>query len=82
LFAVAAAQSCDPDTGVCASDDATLASANVKAVPTVIGGQQGWAGPQTLMMLVGGLLVALLLAPPLVGRVLSRSPKPSSGARR
>ncbi|CAD5990675.1 substrate-binding domain-containing protein [Agreia sp. COWG] len=79
-----AAKSCDADTGVCASDDATLAGANVKAIPTVIGGQQGWAGPQTLMTLVGLLLVTLLLAPPLVGRILSRSSRPSrssSGAK-
>jgi phosphate transport system substrate-binding protein len=68
-------QKCDPDTGVCTSDTASLASANVKAVPTVIGGTQGWAGPQTLGIIVGALTAFLLLAPPILNRILARSRK-------
>ena len=65
---------CDPDTGVCATAEATLDStSSVQAIPTVLAGQNGWAGPQTLMALVGALLVALVLAPPLVTRLVSKS---------
>ena len=58
-------------TPVCARRRRDLASAQRQAIPTVIGGQQGWAGPQTLMVIVGGLFVALLiLRPPMTARVL------------
>ncbi|MCU1530273.1 MAG: hypothetical protein JWP75_4036 [Frondihabitans sp.] len=68
--ATAAAQACDPTTSTCSS--AQGAADVVNAVPTVLGGQSGWAGPQTLALVLGALTAAILLAPPLVSRALRR----------
>ncbi|SKA81333.1 phosphate ABC transporter substrate-binding protein, PhoT family [Agreia bicolorata] len=74
--AAASTKVCDSDTGVCVEGTAnTVAGGKVTPVSTVIPGQQGWAGPQTLMVLVGGLLALFLVAPALVSRVLSKAPR-------
>lgn len=75
--AAAAGMACDPETGACASPDALVAAAGglgaeqAFATPTVLAGTSGWSGPQWLMLLVGLLLVALIVAPALVWRALA-----------
>jgi phosphate transport system substrate-binding protein len=79
-----ASKTCDADTGICTGDDGTANASNVsnvKAVPTVIPGQEGWAGPQTLLIIVGGLLLTFLLGPPIVGVALGRGKKDAGGRR-
>jgi phosphate transport system substrate-binding protein len=71
-------QTCDADTGVC-TDATTASSANLKAVPTVITETTGWAGPQTLGVLCALLALLLLLAPPIVNRVLARGRRMKGG---
>ncbi|MFB2554205.1 substrate-binding domain-containing protein [Herbiconiux liangxiaofengii] len=75
--AAGSAPVCDADTGVCSgsvgsSTGSTVAGLAVTPVSTVLPGQQGWAGPQTLMLLAAGLGAALLLGPPLVSRLAGR----------
>lgn len=78
----AAPTDCDPDTGVCSTTDAPQSLGNVTPVSTVLPGQQGWAGPQTLMVIVGILIAVLLLAPPLASRAVRRATGRSGGGRR
>ena len=66
----AAPQACDPDTGICSDSASAQGVAKVTPVSAVIPGQLGWAGPQTLMVIVGLLVAMLLLAPPLASRLL------------
>ncbi|MBF4462742.1 MULTISPECIES: substrate-binding domain-containing protein [unclassified Rathayibacter] len=73
----AAVTACDADTGTCAgtSTAATTTAAGLAVTPvsTVLPGQQGWAGPQTLMVLAALFGALLLVGPPLVSRFLGRS---------
>jgi len=69
-------QVCDPDTGVCSNDDMTTASGNVHPVSTVVAGQNGWGGPQTLMVLVALGAAALIIGPPVVSSVLGARRRP------
>ncbi|WP_025157763.1 substrate-binding domain-containing protein [Leifsonia aquatica] len=65
-------QQCDPDTGECGSGFVAFGSAaNVKAVPMTLTGNDGWAGPQTLMVVVILLVLLLLIGPPIVSHVVS-----------
>ena len=81
--ATAATEVCDPDTGVCTSSGGqdTAGLGNVQAVPTVLATQQGWAGPQTLIVLACLLFGALVLAPPIVTRMVNRGSGASGGRR-
>ncbi|HEY4753216.1 MAG TPA: substrate-binding domain-containing protein, partial [Candidatus Limnocylindrales bacterium] len=75
-----AAAACDADTGVCAggTGDGTTGTngsvqeaSNVQAVPTTIAGDVGWTTTQTLGLLAALLVVLVLLAPPILDRMLS-----------
>jgi phosphate transport system substrate-binding protein len=68
---------CDTDASDCstnvqASGGQADGIGKVVPVSTVLPGQYGWAPPQTLMILGGLLVLALLIAPPLIGRALKR----------
>lgn len=75
------AKTCDPDTGACTDASTVVAAGAAKAVPLVVSADNGWAGPQTLMVLAGLLTFAFLLAPPVVSRLLARA-RASAGRRR
>ncbi|MFG6402518.1 phosphate ABC transporter substrate-binding protein PstS [Microbacterium sp. P04] len=74
--AAAAGAVCDPDTGVCATGEVEAAGGSVTPVSTVVAGQYGWAGPQTLMVIVAVALLALLLAPPVTTAMTRRRREP------
>lgn len=64
---------CDPDTGVCTTTNAsTTALGNASAVAAVIPGHLGWTNAQTMMVIAGGLVLAIVLAPPVVARAAGR----------
>lgn len=68
-------QVCDPDTGECVSTGGGVRTASYGAasqVPTVLPGTEGWARPQTLMVIVGALMLILVFGPAAVGRVTGR----------
>ena len=75
------AQTCDPDTGICSNSTSAKGVGNISPVSAVIPGQLGWAGPQTLMVIVGLLIATLLLAPPLASRLLSGAARRARGKR-
>ncbi len=67
---------CDPDTGVCSS--ASGSSSGNKATTELAGatttnlaGSNGWGSAQTLALVIGGLLLALVFVPALLWRNLS-----------
>lgn len=70
-------QDCDPDTGVCAgaspSGSGNGAGGPLTAVPSNLTSTQGWGQPQTLLVIIGLLVVLLVLAPPLTARMVGRS---------
>ncbi len=66
--------SCDADTGACTAG-AAVASAGtgtqlLTPVSTTIAGSNGWGQTQMLLVVIGGLLLVLVLAPPLLAREL------------
>lgn len=70
------AAGCDADTGAC-TDGAVVAAAGtgtqlLTPVSTTIPGGNGWGQAQTLLVVVGGLLLVLVLAPPLLARELEK----------
>jgi phosphate transport system substrate-binding protein len=77
------AQVCDPDTGVCTSSGGSGGAinaqnaANISAAATVIAGQNGWAGAQSLLVIIGLLILTGLFAPAAIARVVK-----GSGGRR
>jgi phosphate transport system substrate-binding protein len=75
----AAKSACDANTGICTDGGASAVGGNVKTVSTVIASTNGWAGPQSLMIIAGLLLVAVLLGPPLVNRMLNNSRRQGGG---
>lgn len=77
-------QVCDPDTGVCtggATGTDVVTASNVSAVPAVIAGQSGWAGPQTLLVLIGLALLVGLFVPAVVARGMATR-RADAGRRR
>jgi phosphate transport system substrate-binding protein len=79
-----AAQSCDPDTGVCAGADGTVTTAAGGAVPpttaTVLAGQSVWGSAQAALVICLVAAALLILLPPLAARSLDRR-RGSSGGR-
>ena len=72
---------CNPDTGSCGG---TASAASVpgeaqgfaaSAADATLPAKQGWTSTQSLMVLVGLLLLAVILVPGLVARHLGRTPK-------
>ncbi|SDZ45183.1 substrate-binding domain-containing protein [Herbiconiux ginsengi] len=77
-----AAGSCDPNTGICANAGAAAGSGGtVKTVPTVLASSTGWAGPQSLMIIIGLLILTLIVGPPLVNRLLNGRGRRAPGER-
>jgi hypothetical protein len=74
----AGAQQCDPDTGAgCTSTgaggtSAANSSGQVAASPLLLTASSGWSGTQWLMLLSAFLTLALILAPGVAWRVLSK----------
>jgi phosphate transport system substrate-binding protein len=67
------AQSCDPSTQTCAlsaSDSSGSGSASLQPATATLPAKGSWGETQTLMLLVGFLIVAVLLAPGLTARYL------------
>jgi len=67
---------CDPDTGECTSSAGTGGSKKgttelASATPTTLSGSNGWGSAQTLAVLVGALVLALVFVPALLWRKLS-----------
>jgi hypothetical protein len=66
---------CDPDTGVCTSSSSSGSSKSsaelASASPTTLAGSNGWGSAQTLAVLIGALVLALVFVPALVWRNLS-----------
>lgn len=77
--AAAGAQSCDPESGICADSAAGAlegsSGAQLATVPSNLAAAQGWGQPQTLLFVVGILVVLLVLAPPLTARMVNRPRK-------
>ncbi len=69
---------CDPETGTCTSSSGGSSSASgtaaINAVPTVLRGASGWSMTQTLTVLVGLLLVALIVVPAMLWRSAGKQP--------
>lgn len=61
----------DPDTGQLLGA-ASGGNSDVAAVPVAVNARTGWGGSQTLMLLAALLAAALVLAPPVASRLLSR----------
>jgi phosphate transport system substrate-binding protein len=71
-------QACNPDTGACSStgsgsDGQTL---DATANPAVLPAQSGWTSTQTLMVVAGLLVLALVIGPGLVARHLRQEDRP------
>lgn len=82
--AAGAAAACDPDTGVCGAAAVQAGSAVAGAGATGTAGQpltpvstnlaasNGWGQAQTMLVVVGLLVLLLVLAPPLAARLLAQ----------
>lgn len=84
VVGVGGEQVCDPDTGECTSTTSggkVVTASNVMAIPAVISGSSGWAGPQTLMVLLGLFVVLGLFVPAIVGRFMSARRAVAGGRR-
>lgn len=67
---------CDPDTGVCANSSGGSSKSRTElasASPTTLAGSNGWGSAQTLAVLVGSLVLALVFVPALMWRNMSAS---------
>ncbi|MFF2318290.1 substrate-binding domain-containing protein [Arthrobacter sp. NPDC058097] len=70
-----AGASCDADTGTCgttAQAQGAVAGQALAPVSTNLPAYNGWGQPQTLLVVVGLLLLVLVLAPPLIAHLLGR----------
>jgi phosphate ABC transporter phosphate-binding protein len=66
---------CDPDTGVCSGGSGSSSSGSSSQVASgaiATAARSGWTSTQTLMVLAGLLLLALVLAPGITVCILSR----------
>lgn len=69
-----AAAACDPDTGACGAAQAQETAAGPALVPvsTNLASNNGWGPSQTLLVVIGLLMLVLVLAPPLVAHMLGQ----------
>ena len=82
----AAAAVCDADTGVCGVPQAQGAMAAnpgqmLTPVSTNLDGSNGWGGQQTLIAVIGLLMLLLILAPPFVAHLLGQRPAPKQATK-
>jgi phosphate ABC transporter phosphate-binding protein len=65
---------CDPDTGACGTAQAqeTAVGPALAPVSTNLASNNGWGQPQTLLVVIGLLMLILVLAPPLVAHMLGQ----------
>jgi hypothetical protein len=67
---------CDPTTGACTTTSGSGDSADGSASPTALtdtlAAGTGWSTTQTLLLLIGLAVLALMLVPGLVSRYLER----------
>jgi phosphate transport system substrate-binding protein len=71
-----AATSCDPSTGACGSSGAYASSLGPTAETATLAAGSGWSSTQTLLVLIGLALLAILLVPGLLSRRLDRRRTP------
>lgn len=81
-----AAAACDADTGVCGSPQAQGATAGnpgqaLTPVSTNLAATNGWGQPQTLLVVIGLLMLVLVLAPPLVAYLLGQRSAVKQGSK-
>ncbi len=79
--AATGAQQCNPDTGTCSASagsssngDGTSQALQAAADPQTLPAKSAWGSTQTLMVVAGFLLLALVLGPGIVARRLRRQP--------
>jgi phosphate transport system substrate-binding protein len=79
--AYTAAATCDPDTGACGTAQAqgTAAGQVLAPVSTNLAANNGWGQSQTLLVVIGLLMLVLILAPPLVAHMLGQRPSAKAG---
>jgi phosphate transport system substrate-binding protein len=70
------ASACDPSTGACGSAALGVATADPTAATATLAAGTGWTSTQTLLVLIGLALLALLLIPGLLSRRLERKSTP------
>lgn len=71
----AISSACDPSAGDCAAAagaGGAQSAQNISATPASIPGRGGWGGAQTLMLLAGLLVLAIVFAPGVATRVARR----------
>jgi phosphate ABC transporter phosphate-binding protein len=66
------AASCDPSTGACSSSGSGSTSIDPTAATVTLAAGKGWTSTQTLLLLIGLALLAILLIPGLLSRRLDR----------
>ena len=73
---VAASQTCDPTTGACTASGGSSTLSDPSLSPTAqtatLAGASGWSTTQTLLVLIGLALLAIMLIPGLLSRRLER----------
>jgi phosphate transport system substrate-binding protein len=74
--AATSVESCDPSTGACGASSGTTGSVDPTAATATLGAGTGWSTTQTLLVLIGMALLALLLVPGLLSRRLDRRRSP------
>lgn len=67
---------CDPSTGACDSGTGGSSSISPTAATATLAAGTGWGSTQTLLVLIGLALLALLLIPGLLSRRLDRNRRP------
>ena len=76
----ATSQTCDPTTGACTPTSGSSGSSDPSLSPTAqtatLAAATGWSTTQTLLVLIGLVLLALLLVPGLMSRRLERKRSP------
>ena len=76
----ATSQTCDPTTGACTPTSGSTGSADPSLAPTAetatLATATGWSTTQTLLLLIGLVLLALMLVPGLMSRRLERKRSP------
>jgi phosphate ABC transporter phosphate-binding protein len=74
---------CDPDTGECTtvsgSGSKKSSTELASATPTTLSGSSGWGSAQTLAVLIGALVLALVFVPAVLWRNLSRDGSRNGG---
>lgn len=77
-----AAAACDPDTGTCGTTVQAQGATNgqvLAPVSTNLASNNGWGQSQTLLVVIGLLMLVLVLAPPLAAHLLSRRAPSKAG---